>query len=274
MNHLQVAAGTGEGMSFEFDLPAFSAAFKFNPLKVNYALKALEQEGLICFNEVFFKPSTVVFHAGRKNLETFEQTHPELDHLVKALMRSYEGILDFPSPVNEKRLADFSGTEAESVKAGLSRMHELGLIRYEPQKDKPQIQLLMNRMYADNYVFHAEAYLKRKALFEKRLKSMAAYLGLEWGCRSRFIADYFSADGTRACGICDICISQKNLVLSKEEMESIAQLILKQASGDGIAVADLLNNLPGVGKSKAWKVVDYLVAENKLVFDEKGKIHC
>lgn len=273
MNHLQVAAGTGEGMNFEFDLPAFSAAFGFNPLKVTYALKALEQECLICFNEVFFKPSTVIFHAERNDLDGFEQAHPELDYLVKGLLRSYEGILDFPSSINEARLSVFLAADPQTIKADLVRLHELGLIRYEQQKDKPQIQLLMNRMYADNYVFQAEAYLKRKALFEKRLRSMVAYLDLEWGCRSRFITDYFSAEGTISCGICDICISQKNLAISKQEVESITEMILDQASGQGISIAELLKNLEGVGKSKTWKVVDYLVAEKKLVFDEKGKIH-
>lgn len=272
MNHLQVAAGSGEGMSFDFDLADFSETFKLNLLMVTYALKALEQEGLISFNEVFFKPSSVVFRSGREELNEFEKTHPELDHLVKGLLRSYEGILDFPSTIYEGRLASFLGVDADGIKSDLKKLHELGLIEYNPQKDGPQLFLLKNRMYNDNYVFQSAPYQKRKERFMNRLASMISYLELEASCRSAYIAHYFDADGRRACGICDNCISQKNLHLSKEEFESISALIFQQLKDAPVPVNLLLEKLKGVPRSKAWKVIDYLLAEEKLGSDEKGSI--
>lgn len=38
MNYLQVPAGSGEGLSYDFDIAAF-AAFKFNILEATYGLK-------------------------------------------------------------------------------------------------------------------------------------------------------------------------------------------------------------------------------------------
>ena len=59
MNYLQIAAGSGEGMSFDFDIAAFTSNFKVDMLMALYAIKALEQEEIISFNEIFFKYTAV-----------------------------------------------------------------------------------------------------------------------------------------------------------------------------------------------------------------------
>jgi ATP-dependent DNA helicase RecQ len=107
MNHLQVAAGSGEGNSFDFDMASFSAAFKINMLTATYAIKTLEQEEILWFNEVFFKPSTLVFNSNREQLEDFEKQFPSFEKLIKGLLRSYEGIFDYPATIYETELARF-----------------------------------------------------------------------------------------------------------------------------------------------------------------------
>jgi ATP-dependent DNA helicase RecQ len=46
MNYLQVAAGTGESQSIDFDISSFTENFKWNILQATYGLQALAQEGL------------------------------------------------------------------------------------------------------------------------------------------------------------------------------------------------------------------------------------
>ncbi len=46
MNHLQIAAGTGEGISYDLDITTFTPAFKLNILTATYAIKVLEQEDI------------------------------------------------------------------------------------------------------------------------------------------------------------------------------------------------------------------------------------
>ena len=111
MNHLQIPAGGGEGMNYDFDIAVFSNAFKINILTATYAIKVLEQEDIISFNEVFFKPSTVVFTTDREGLTDFEKQYPALENLLKGLLRSYEGIFDYPATVYETILAKFMQTD-------------------------------------------------------------------------------------------------------------------------------------------------------------------
>ena len=88
-------------------------------MAVTYAVKALEQEDVISFNEMVFKPSSVLITANRNDIEEFEKTHPETEPVIKGLLRSYEGIVDFPATIYESQLAKFIQKDINSVKKDL-----------------------------------------------------------------------------------------------------------------------------------------------------------
>lgn len=272
MNHLQIAAGSGEGLSVDFDLSTFAAAFKINILTATYSIKTLEQEEILRFNEVFFKPSTIVFTAEKDQLNAFEQQYPQLEAIIKGLLRSYEGIFDFAAGINEMQLAKFIQKKLPDVLKELQQLHQSGIIAYSPRKDKPQVTLLQNRMYADSFVINLADYLQRKQNFEKRIQAITKYVQQTIMCRSRMIAAYFNDPGVKACGICDNCINQNDLVISIEEFEMIAGKIFQQLSLHPILPKELIKKLTGIKKEKCWKVINYLQAEKKINVTKTGEI--
>jgi ATP-dependent DNA helicase RecQ len=272
MNHLQVPAGSGEGISYDFDIAVFSTAFKINLLTATYAVKALEQEGIISFNEVFFKPSTVVFTTNREELTDFEKQNPVLEPLLKGLLRSYEGIFDFPSTVFENKLAKFIQTDIETLKKNLKKLNDNGIISYSAQKDKPQLTLLQNRMFNDNYRINTLDYLKRKQNFEERINAILGYIKKTNGCRSQQIAAYFTPDKINACGICDNCINQKILHISTEEFNHIVNQLISCTKDMPVPVENILVSLKSIKKEKVWQVINYLIAEGKVRSDKEGKL--
>jgi ATP-dependent DNA helicase RecQ len=272
MNFLQIAAGTGEGQSYEFDIAAFSTAFKINILTATYAIKTLEQEEILRFNEVFFKPSSLVFTTDREQLEDFEKRFPQLEPIVKGLLRSYEGIFNSPATIYESELGKFLRKNIPDIKKELMILKQHGLVDYSAQKDTPQLTLLLNRMYADSFVINLDNYLQRKKNFETRIKSMKEYITNLTSCRSQTIARYFNDPGVKACGICDNCINQKALVISKEEFEQITQHITNSVHQKNMDINELLIKSKQFKKEKLWKVIDYLQAEKKLSFSNEGNI--
>ena len=272
MNQLQIPAGIGEGISYDFDIASFSTAFKLNILTTTYAIKALEQEDIISFNEVFFKPSTIVFTTSKEELNDFENQHPDLEQLLKGLLRSYEGIFDFPATIYETQLAKFLQVDTDILKKELKKLNDFGIISYTPQKDKPQITLLQNRMYSDNYTINAANHIKRKQHFEQRVRAMVGYIHKSTGCRSQHIAFYFTDTNINACGICDNCINEKVIYISTEEFNAIQLQILRLTKGAPVPVDEILSALKGTKKEKIWKVVDYLQAEKKIQSDKQGNI--
>ncbi len=272
MNHLQVPAGHGEGNSYDFDIAVFAAAFKLNILTATYAIKALEQEAIFSFNEVFFKPSTVVFTTNREELTDFEKQNPGLESILKGLLRSYEGIFDFPATVYEGKLAKFIQANVEAVKKDLQTLNDHGIISYSAQKDKPQITLLQNRMYNDNYQVNTDNYLKRKQNFEARVQVMMSYIKKSTGCRSEYIAQYFTGKKIDACGICDNCINEKVIYISTEEFNSIRNHIKELTKDLPLSADKILAACKGIKKEKIWRVINYLYAEDEIRSDKQGNI--
>ncbi len=271
MNHLQVPAGSGEGNNYDFDIGLFANAFKIDVLTATYAIKTLEQEGVLVFSDSFFKPSTLVFTCDKDELNDFETQHPALEPITKALLRSYEGIVDFPASISELALAKFTRLEKKLVVQQLQQLKQFGIIAYNAQKDTPQITLLQNRMYADSFQINFDNYLKRKLLFEQRVKAMTGYAENTIDCRSKLLAAYFNAPIAKACGICDNCINTQSLEIAHDEFENISRHILQEAAVE-ITMQDLLGKSRHIKKEKLWKVFNFLAAEQKVSVNREGLV--
>lgn len=271
-NYLQLPAGSGEGEYFEFDISDFLKKFNLNSHTVVYALKALEQDGWVSFNEQVFVPASVVFTTNKGYLHAFEKENPQLELLVKTLLRTYGGIFDTICPVSEKMIAGIMHLAVEKIKEDLVRLHKVGIIEYQPQKDTPQLYFLHNRIKVEDLSIDMQAQAKRKESFLKRIRQMNGYATEEGQCRSRIISTYFGDTQTRACGICDNCLRQKASHLSKEEFETLHHRIINLVKYETLDAKDLLLKLNGIKKEKAWKVIEFLQAEDKIEMDKKGFI--
>ncbi|RYZ18444.1 MAG: ATP-dependent DNA helicase RecQ, partial [Sphingobacteriales bacterium] len=142
VNYLQIPTGIGEGRYYDFDLNDFLKKFRLDTQLVVHALRALEQEEFMSFNDQVFMPAKLQFTCNKHTLQEIEQTEPALDPLIKTLLRTYEGIFDQPVAIFEKNLAFLLRADVELVKSQLKRLHAFGVIQYQPQKDKPQLLLI------------------------------------------------------------------------------------------------------------------------------------
>ena len=200
-NFLQVPTGGGVNISFDFDLETFMSRFKLNLYDVLYSLQALRQEQIISYLENVFLPSSVKFNTGRAYIEEIEASFPAYEPLIKALLRSYAGILDQPVRISEQQLGKRLFKDGNFIRKGLTFLHGTGLINYSPSNDQPQISFLQGRIQTDELNVNHANYLKRKAAYKARIEQMNGYIsGLE--CRSVYIGSYFGDEGIVPCGIC------------------------------------------------------------------------
>jgi ATP-dependent DNA helicase RecQ len=272
-NYLQIPSGSGEGEYFAFDVVDFIKKFYLNSQTAVYALKALEQDGRLSFNEQTFLSSTVQFICDKNYLYEFEKNHPELDPVIKSLLRAYEGIFDNPCFVSENQLQRLLNTDKENVRKQLQQLHSYRIINYQPQRDGSLLLFLRNRVRIEDLSVDLTALNHRKKKFITRLKTIIEYLNETIDCRSRFIASYFGDHDVRHCGICDNCLNQQALQITKEEFEIINHKIVDSVKQEAMHARALLQQLTGIKKEKAWKVINFLQAENKIELDKTGYIH-
>jgi ATP-dependent DNA helicase RecQ len=268
VNYLQVPLGT-EQVGYSFDLTDFLKRFLFDSKQAHAALQVLGQEDLLSLNEQVFKPATAYFICERESLRSFEKDHPELEPLIKILLRTYSGIYDQPVFIHERVLGSLLKWPLEQIMKGLNQLHRHQLIEYAPQKQEPEIYFNQPRRKATDVQIDQNAYRFRKEQFIKRVKAMLGYLSVN-GCRSTFIARYFGEASPSDCGICDQCLRNKQPKLSAEDFRNIYKTVKERTHQQSIPAASLFDHFPEIHSSQLRKVIDFIQAENKLRVDLDG----
>ncbi len=272
MNYLQIAAGAGEGQNFDIDLAEFAQRFKLNILLATYGIQALSSEGLLSYNEVMFRPSTVVFTASRDDLHEFEIQHQQLEPVIKGLLRSYEGIFDFPSTIYESLLAKFIKQPIQKIKENLQQLHNYKIIEYWPASEKPQVFLLQNRMYNDDFRINTKLIAERKAVAAMRLETIQEFADEKNKCRSSFISNYFGDNKTKDCGICDNCINHKRERISAQVFESISNELFSFLGNSEKKYPSVLEHIKNFKPAIVEQVISYLVDEEQISYTSDGFI--
>jgi ATP-dependent DNA helicase RecQ len=272
VDYLQIPVGNGEGNYYDFNLNEFIKNFKLDVFTVISTLKILEQEGYISFNEFVLLQSKIGFTASKELLFDFEQTHPQLEPVIKCLLRTYEGIYDNKISVNEKLIGRLIKNSVEEVKEKLQQLQSFNIIEYDQQKETPQIYFITNRAPAQYLVINYERYKQRKDEFIKRVETILGYLQISAVCRSRFIGNYFGDNEITDCGICDNCLKKKSTAFTEEEFIKIKESIMNILNNENAVIQNILQSCKSIKKEKLWKVLEHLQSEKIIKIEDDGKI--
>jgi ATP-dependent DNA helicase RecQ len=270
MNYLQIAAGTGEGQSFDFDISSFTENFKWNIVQATYGLQSLAQEGLYYITENSFKPSQLVFTISKSELFEFEKTYPSLEPVIKGLLRSYEGIFDYPCFIYETMLAKFLSTPIVIIRQQLQQLHKMRIMKYTVASDKPQVVLMRNRMYSDDFSFNMKKFLERKNKHLERIEKIIEFTADSNTCRSVSIANYFNDKDLTNCNNCDNCKTSNRVLLTPNTFKNISEAIHNQLQDEPIPYSKLEKALSGFDKHHISEVIQFMQAEKKIQTDAWG----
>lgn len=272
-NYYQLAVGSAMGESFDFDLLEFSERFAYNPSDVYVALKKLEEEGIIAFNESFYSPSQLHFLFDKTKLYEFQVANSRFDPVIKMILRLYGGELfsDFVK-ISESYLARGLNIPYGETVNVLKHLHELQVLVYEPVKEKPQVTFVLERQDADKLPLNTVRMAERKALIFEKMEAMISYTVSTHRCRMQMIQDYFNEVTLDTCGVCDICIARKKsedltavkglreeiLRILKATPMTVEELEERINPGDHELFVDVIRDLVDdglIGHDDAWRMV-------------------
>ncbi len=270
-NYLQLPVGTGEMQYFDFDLHEFVKNFQLDPYLVSNTLKILEQEGHCNLSENIFFPSRIQFKIDKESLYTFESSFPELESIIKTLLRTYQGIYDNSTSIFEKQISRILRIPLEEVRSQLERLNQFGIIEYLPQKEKPQIYFLLNRAPAEYLHIDQDLYFKRKKQYQYRLEAILSYILSTEICRSNYISNYFGEKTIDRCGTCDNCLKKKKSSINTKQFQTIVKKIQSSFLSE-ISVTEILNLFQPEEKEDIWIVLKFMESEQQISISEKGMI--
>jgi ATP-dependent DNA helicase RecQ len=269
VNYLQIPVHSGQDRSFNFRFDEFIRNFKLGAHQALYSMQALESDGWIDHNEKAFTPATLVFTTSKALLYEFYKSHPEHETTLTTLLRTYEGVFDYPAFVSESLLVKLLRKDEDEIKSELQKISSYGIIRYTAINDAPQITFRKNRVATVDLKINLTAYNKRKEIFIDRVKKMVQYITAP-ACRSFFISHYFGDEGAKECGVCDNCLLKKKNALSPGEFDLIAAAILLRLSQAKVNATELIAELKTIRKENTWEVLRFLQAEKKIITSTEG----
>jgi ATP-dependent DNA helicase RecQ len=271
-NFYQLAVGSGEGESFDFEVHAFCEQFRYSPVEVYNALRKLEEEGLIQFNESFFSPSTLHIAADHTQLYEFQVANAKFDEMLKMLLRLYGGEL-FGSyvKISEAYLADALKIQRAEVVSLLLHLNTLNIVRYNPVKDKPQLTFVVPRQDAERLPLDRKRIEARRELILSKMEAMTSFVETNHRCRMQLVQDYFNETTYQTCGICDVCIEKrkKDNLRSFEDLKAEVINIIKEKA---YSVEELEQQIAPKDHELFVDVIREMVDEGLILYDKVWKL--
>ena len=223
----QVGVGSGYNHIFEFNIDQFCHTFRHFPIQADAALKILDRAGYIEYTEEQDNQERVMFTIGRDDLYRLENTSPNEEKVITAMLRNYGGLFTDYNFIDESFIAQQTQLEPQQVYLTLKGLSQRHILHFIPQKKTPYIRYTQRREDMEHVQIPPSVYEERKAQFEERIHAMINYAKDDAVCRSRQLLRYFGEESDHDCRQCDVCLSHRSEgLVSEPRMNEAMERIL------------------------------------------------
>jgi len=265
-NYYQLAYGAGEGLSFDLDIGDFCSRFKLDAVKTLNALKFLEQDEYLSFNESVFLPSRFRFEVFNEQLYSFQIQNKGWDAFIKTLLRSYGGAFENYVRIREFDISRRAHMNVQQVIEGLKQLQEYSILTYLPQNDNPQVTYLKPRQHANNVFINRVFIEQRKETYLKKMEAVFAY-ATHKKCRSQMLLAYFDEPYAVKCGVCDVCLEEKRQKNTAEIGDDIINEIAEILSTAPSDINELITSLKTGTEKEKIDTIRLLLDAGKIKFN-------
>ena len=224
---LNVAYEDGAYCIYKFNLMEFARRYALQAASAFYAIKYIEQLGYWELTDEMETPSKIMFIVERDELYSVQLKNPQLDAFIKSILRMYTGLFSKMTAIDIDYIAKVTMDTSFGVNEKLVLLKQKGIIKYAPKVRTPLLISNSERLTESNFYMSQKEYQNRKDMFGSRIEGVINYVKCEDICRSKLLLDYFSQPAADDCGICDVCISNKNNLEYKSKSVLVRDEIIK-----------------------------------------------
>ena len=266
---VQMAVGDGLYASMPLNLHEFCRREKIYIGTVMAVMDLLEQNGYMTLTEEMENPAKVMFCVSRDDLYKIRVDRNDLDHIIRTILRLYNGIFGEFRSIDERQIAAISGYTEEKVKELLKRMWQMRIIRYIPANSSPMLFFNEERLPTNDLYIAPETYHHRKELMQERFENMVSYSMQQTECRSVVIQRYFGDQEATPCGVCDICLEQRRR--RKSSQTNIANTIIYLLGKEPLTTREICREIKAEPELIA-SVIEQMQREGKISATISGKL--
>lgn len=264
----QIGVGSGYNHTFEFNIDKFCHTFRHFPIQVDSALKILNRAGYIEYTEEQDNQARVMFTIGRNDLYRLENTSPNEEKIITALLRNYGGLFTDYNYIDESFIASQTQLEPHQVYMTLKGLSQRHILHFIPQKKTPYIRYTQRREDMEHIMLPPAVYEERKQQYEERIHAIIKYATNDQVCRSRQLLRYFGEDDSHDCHLCDVCLAHRpeGKVTEARFTNAMEQILARLDDGKPHPITDLRDiQLP---TDELDAALEYLLQEELIRQDD------
>lgn len=224
--YYQIAAGSGYGHTFTFEIEKFCHIFKHYPLQAHSALVILARAQYIEYETDPESRARLMFLLNRNELYRLDDLTQQEDALITALLRLYGSLFVDYTFIDLGLVADYSQIPQQEIYLMLKSLSQRRILHFIPESKTPYITYTKNRELPEHMVISKEVYEDRKEEFTKRINAMIAYANDTTTCRSKMLLNYFGEKQDHDCGRCDVCLDNNTNQVAEEKIDPVKYQIL------------------------------------------------
>lgn len=268
-NYYKLAIGSKPDVSFEFHFEGFVNTYNLDKVTSFHALQKLEEEGLIQLSDAFYHDSKVSILIAKEDLYKFQVSHPQLDQLIKAMLRLYGGELFIQYlKIKESDLASILNSSQSKVVKNLESLRKFEVLDYIKYSDTDRLTFLTPRLDINNLPIDAQKITARKKISFEKSEAMIEFLRNRKVCKTRQIQAYFDELSDSDCGVCDVCLERKQRGKMLLDPDELYQALKKERLS---SLSALEQKFPKIPTEKMTESLRILV-DDGLVHVTNGKI--
>jgi ATP-dependent DNA helicase RecQ len=271
--YFQVAIDDGLETMYDFDVADFCNKFKYNIIEVLSTIKLLEQQGYWILSDSMFLPSRISVTCSKQDIENLEKLHPELDEVIKHVLRLYSGIWYNYMPIREMQIAQSARVSKDYVQLILRKLSALSIIDYIEANDNPQLFYLHERLPKNQLNLDMELIQTLKKRYEERVVFMISFAAEQTDCRATKLISYFKEEISGSCGECDYCLSNRRQIKSQVDFESIRNNIMQEMELSGSINIDLFcKQHSTLMQEQVLKIIRFMLDERQVELNGVGDL--
>jgi ATP-dependent DNA helicase RecQ len=242
VEYLQIPIGCEPDKYYPFDVFDFCRKFDLQSNRALHALKLLEREDLWTLSESVHNPATIQFIADRHTIDDLGKFDKNLAYVSVGLLRMYNSIFFFPTPVWESAICSQLKLPREELDTALETLHRMKILEYTKTGEGPHLYFHHYRVDSRYLLIDLNRINQLRKRHEARTNAMIAYLENKTVCRERIILEYFGERPGKDCGHCDIChAKQMNSIQPRNLRNGLLQII---SNSEGIQLQSIAGMYP------------------------------
>ena len=221
----RIAYGEGEETEHNFSFSEFCAQYDLPFIKTYQTLQLLDRCSILKLSREFHKKTSVHFTISGKQLQYYLEKNQKYEVFVKALLRTYGGILENKIPINLASVCKKLDLKQQKALAFLEALEKDQVLEYTYAEQDATIWFLVPRE-DDSTIYPLASYIEQyNNSKQQKIDSVLSYLENDKICRSKQLLAYFGEKKSKACGICSVC-KKDTPKLTRQQKNAIYKAIV------------------------------------------------